>query len=227
MTLPHDTAFVFLRWDWAQPHEKGKQKHGYISIYSLFPCHSIHFSNQLVPLTPSLSSATERMDLSAIPSRTEAKTKTQKNLLLWHFVPSHLHACQSQWTGVWGICVHITMVMALCLPRLPGGGWRVGGEEEGAALEQVANQTSTKMHSNEGNEEEDVFLRASTVCNIAFFSPVRVQSRVWTQQLTPKQSKESWHVAGKAFHSLTFKRAKNRTKWCRFMSKGLRTSVSW
>lgn len=159
-------------------------------------------------LSSSPSRVTERMDLSTIPPRIEAKTKTQKNLLLWHFVPSHLNARQSQWTGVWG-CVQITMVMALCLPRLPGGSWRVGGGGEGAVMEQVANQASTKTQSNEENGEEEMFRKASSMCNMATFtaqselSPLPMQplnskySR--TEQLTPQQSKEADMLQGKPF----------------------------
>lgn len=142
-----DNSFVFLHWSKHDLRKEGKEKHALFSIYSLFPCHCSFLQSTCFPNSNSPSSVTEHMDLTTIPPRIEAKTKTHKNLLPWHFVPSHLNARQSQWTGVWGICVEIAMVMALCLPRLPGG-CRVGGREEGAVMEQVGNHASTKLQWN-------------------------------------------------------------------------------
>lgn len=63
------------------------------------------------------------------PEHGGEKPKHEKTLR--HFLPSHLNTCQSHRTTLWGICVQIAMVMALCPPRAPRRGVCARGKMDG------------------------------------------------------------------------------------------------
>lgn len=115
-------ALLLLFYPDAKHYRRKENKQTHLLESTLIPIHSFPQSaclpNSHSPCS-SPSSVTGYMDLSAFPLGIEAKTKTYKKTCCCDILFSHLNARQSQWTGVWGICVHITMAMALCLPRLP------------------------------------------------------------------------------------------------------------
>lgn len=120
-------------------------------------------------------------------------------------------------------------------PLPPKSPWRglvlgrgEGGDSNGVNYQASLNQKALKRMMRK------MFSSKHPLCIAGhIFSPFEVRSSA-TSNLDVQQNraadtreiKRGRHFARKAFYSLTFKRAKNRTKWCRFMSKGLRTSVS-
>lgn len=109
-------------------------------------------------------------------------------------------------------------------PKAPWRGWRVGGGGRGGGggpqqRTRLPTELQPKRKSQTGKSDKMLQKRDLLPVTIRAVSKLNARQKRATDTAAIKKE------AGKTFHSLTFKRAKNRTKRRRFASKELRTSV--